>query len=276
MFRIYFTSIIILLTVNVAVSQKTIDGWNVYFGSFHNHSALSNDATGNPVYAYMYARDSSKLDFLGLTEHCIYLDKEKWEILKSVADFSNHDSVFTTFAGFEWTSILSYGHVCILNTKNYVTYYDSLTNTFPEISDWIKANNGIAFFNHPGRENQINAEFNHFNTDPIPNFVGMELWNKNIGFSNYYNNDGYDTTDNGKNFYNEALLKGWRIGAAGGEDNHWASWGNYSNFRIGVLAKANTRENIYEALLNRRFYSTLDKNLFLSFRINNAPMGDSV
>lgn len=268
--------IIVILYYHQALSQNArIDNFNVYYGTLHNHSSFSADAIGNPEYAYTFARDSSKLDFFALTEHCIYLTQTEWLLEKQYADAQNRDSTFTALCGFEWTHS-KFGHMIILNTSNFTTSTDSASNTFAEISRWISANNGISFFNHPGRQNTTGEEFSHFTDTPNTNIVGMELWNRTAGFATYYYNNGYYPTDNTLSFYDEANIRRWKIGASGSEDNHSATWGKASHFRLAILAKANTKSNILDAMRKRHFYSTLDKNIVLSFKLNNAQMGDSV
>jgi hypothetical protein len=267
---------LIFLLPLVTLSQSpSIGGYNVYYGSIHNHSNFSADAQGSAVDAYSFARDVSHLDFFGLSEHCIYLTQLEWDSLKKISAAANRDSLFTAFYGFEWTSSTPYGHLSVFETDSFKSVLDTAFDSFLEINSWIEKHRGLAFFNHPGRQNGSNMEFMHFESKPISNFVGMELWNRNNGFSVYYENDGYFSNDGNKSFYDEALLRGWRIGAEGAEDNHTANWGMYSDFRTAILAKANTKKDLLDAYWNRRFYSTLDKNLVLSFSLENHEMGDS-
>jgi len=273
--RVLLAAIALLSCDIIAAQPNSIGGYNVYYGSIHNHSNYSADAKGFPQSAYKFARDSSHLDFLGLAEHCVYLTQQEWDSLAIIADDANRDSSFTALRGFEWSSSSKYGHIAILNTDSFTSVSFPATGTFDQISGWISRHDGIAFFNHPGRENANGTEFSHFTAPPNKHFVGMELWNRGNGFNNYYYNDGYYVNDTNKSYFDEALSRGWRIGASGSEDNHTANWGRSSNFRMAVLAKANTRSNILDAFKNRRFYSTLDKNLALSFKIDGTEMGDS-
>jgi hypothetical protein len=254
--------------------------YNTYYGHIHNHSELSDCGTGAPANAYSYAKTNGKLDFFGLADHAEDLTDSDWETLKAAARAANVDGAFVTFCGFEWSSTDNYGHVAVINTPDNVPHYisssDTDYDTFPELVNWLSSQNAIAFFNHPGRENEANREFSHFAINPSDKFVGMELWNKAVGFSTYYYNTGYYTGDN-FGYFDEALARKWKIGAAGSEDNHTSDWGNrYPYYRLAVLATAKTQAAILDALKARRFYSTLDRNLKLSFTINSAPMGASI
>ncbi|MGE5317187.1 MAG: CehA/McbA family metallohydrolase [Chloroflexota bacterium] len=254
-------------------AQVTIGGFNVYYGSLHNHTSYS-DGQGTPVQAYTYARDYGQQDFFGLADHGEMLTSTEWNNIKTAANNANQDGTFTTFYGFEWSSFWSYGHVAIINTTDYCGY--PAVGSFNSLLTWINSRNGVAFFNHPGWDNLAYSEFDHFTDTPSSKFVGMELWNDHDGFSSYYYNDGFFSNDGNKGYYDEALIRGWKIGASGSDDNHSATWGTATPMRMAVLASANNRTEIMNALIARRFYSTIDKNLGLSFKINGSEMGSSV
>ncbi len=248
-------------------------GYYIYYGDLHNHTNIS-DGSGTPAEAYYYARNKAGLDFFAISDHCLYLSPENWKTIREAADGSNEDSVFVALWGFEWTSSL-YGHCTVIGTDDYCSAYDPSTDSFSELCSWLSARDGAAFFNHPGRL-YLESEFNLFSDTPSEKFVGMELWNNAYDFRYYYNNDGFFPNDNRKGFFDEALSRGWKIGAAGSGDNHSATWGTANDFRLAVIAAGLTREEIMSALRNRMFYSTLDKNLMLSFTIDNKPMGSTV
>jgi hypothetical protein len=251
-----------------------IDGYSIYYGAFHNHCNVS-DGTGTPHDAYYYAKYTAHLDFFGLSDHDYNQTEASWKTIKAVADSCNEDSAFAAFWGFEWTSN-NFGHLTIVNTDDFCVNSTSGTTTLPEICSWLATGNGIAIFNHPGRQNSAGTEFNHFSGSVCEKIVGMELWNKTDPFSVYYYNDGYDSNDNKKGFFDEALSRGWKIGAAGGFDSHNADWGTETDYRIALLAKNLTKTDLLAALQARRFYSTLDKNITLSFTIGGQQMGSKV
>jgi hypothetical protein len=263
-----------MLISSTLTAQISLGGFNVYYGHLHNHSNVS-DGTGTPDAAYNYAKNTAHLDFFSLADHSGSIDATEWTAMKTAADKYNEPGVFSAFRGFEWTSSGSYGHLAVINSSDYCTTA-SPTNTFATFCDWLTTRECVVFFNHPGRENAGGIEFSHFSTTPSSKIVGMELWNKSDAFSDYYYNDGYYSNDGNKGYYDEALIRNWKIGASGSEDNHVGTWGTYNNYRLAVLAYANTRDEIYNAFKARRFFSTLDKNLALSFKINGNEMGSTV
>ena len=247
--------------------------YNVYYGDLHNHTAIS-DGSGTPAEAFTYARNISGLDFFGISDHCWSFTAETWRTVQAAADSCNEDSSFVTFGGFEWTSMY-FGHVTVVGSDDWCTAMDTATDTFSELCEWLAPRNALAFFNHPGRSGSFD-EFDRFEGPVSDRFVGMELFNKSAGFHIFYYNDGFDPRDNNKGYYDEALSRGWHIGAAGGGDNHSASWGSYTGYRIAVLAPACTRKEISAAFMARRTYSTLDKNILLSFSADGNEMGSTV
>lgn len=271
-----FTLIFLLLSYCgfYSVAQTSPVTYNVYYGHLHNHTSVS-DGTGTPTQAYKYAKEIAGLDFFSLSEHSEMMDNTEWTAVKNAADAYNADGIFTTFYGFEWSSVFQ-GHVTVINTDDYCSYTSSATDNFQELLTWVNIRNGIAFFNHPGWAWWSYQEYNHFTNTPSEKFVGMELWNDADGFGTYYYNDGFYRYDGGKGYFDEALSRGWKIGAAGSDDNHVSTWGTRTPWRLGVLAKNLTRADILDALIARRFFSTLDKNLSLSLKINGAEMGSTV
>lgn len=264
----------VFLTFSIVYSQPAVDGYNVYYGSLHNHTNVS-DGQGTPDQAYNYAKNTAQLDFFGLSEHANMMSSSEWTTIKNTANAYNQDGVFAAFYGFEWTTFFSYGHVTVVNTSDFCSN-SSPTNNFNGLLYWLSTRNGIAFFNHPGWEAWAYTEFDHFTDTPSDKFVGMELWNDHDGFSKYYYNDGYYSGDGNKGYFDEALIRHWKIGAAGGDDNHTATWGTATPMQMGVLAKAKTRTEILDAIMARRCFSTVDRNLVLSFKVNGYEMGSTI
>jgi hypothetical protein len=254
-------------------AQPSIGGYNVYYGHLHNHCNVS-DGLQTPDYAYNYAKTTGDLDFFSLSDHSSAITTAEWTAMKTAADKYNEPNVFTAFRGFEWTSSLL-GHVAVINSTDYIST-TAPANTFDGLCNWLNTNECIAFFNHPGRYNSTGLEFGNFSTTPTEKIVGMELWNKADRFDIYYYTDGYYTGDGNLGYYDEALTRGWKIGASGSEDNHSGTWGTMAQSKLAVLASANTRTEIMNALKARRFFTTYDKNLAVSFKIGGNEMGSTV
>jgi hypothetical protein len=263
-----------LLLLSFALTGKAqhahIGGYDVYYGNLHNHCAYS-DGTGTVTEAYQTAKFSAGFDFFSLSDHAEMLSNYEWNSIKNTAALFNEEGVFAALWAFEWSSITD-GHLIVVGSDNYTSSLSILTNSFDKLNNWLNTKQCVAFLNHPGDFNIFNNEFDHFHTLISDNIVGMELWNENNGFDRYYYNDGYTSNDGGLGYYDEALIRGWKTGAAGAEDNHSATWGS-GQFRLAILANTLNVDTLMNAMKLRRFYSTLDKNLEMSFKINTSEMG---
>ena len=251
--------------------HPAIGDYYVYYGSFHNHSIMS-DGMGTAEEAYRYARDSAGLDYFGLSDHDLYFyGNDNWVTLKAIADSADEDGEFTALWGFEWSSY-DY-HLTVVNTDTFCISETEETYNLKSLCAWLDAHNGIATLNHAIAVDFNGPDFEDITCPGYDGIIGMELFNKNRGFSFLYYNEGYDTADNHKTGFDEALTRGLRFGAAGGFDDHWATWGTANDYRLAVLAKNLTRKDVYAALEERRFFATLDKNIALSFAIGGHEMG---
>ncbi len=254
--------------------HPVIGNYHVYYGSFHNHSNVS-DGQGTPYEAYRYAKYKAGLDFFSLSDHDInLLNDDNWNTLKATADAANKDGAFAAFWAFEWTNF-DY-HLTVINTDTFCINQSEETYSLQSLCTWLDAHNGIAILNHVFIVDFHGTEFNDFNGSVYEKIVGMELFNQNDPFSFYYYNDGYDTNDNNKGVFDEALTRGFKMGAAGGFDNHLATWGTANDFRLAILAENLTRADLFAAMQARRFFSTLDKNIALSFTIGGNEMGSTI
>ena len=256
--------------ISVKAQHPNIGGYNVYYGHFHNHTTVS-DGTGTDDEAYNYARNVAGLDFFSTANHETYIVEAEWAAIKAAADKYNEDGVFTTFRGFE---VSINGHVSVINTEDYPSISEDPAGDLVQLSAWLEARNGLAFFNHPNRgEGKV---FGGFTSTPCYKFVGMELWNSTADYSMHYYNDGFWPDDGGLNHFSEANSRGWKIGAGGSDDNHAGTWGTRSDYRMAILAENLTRSDIFTALEARRFFSTLDKNIALSFKLDTNEMGSTI
>jgi len=262
----------------IAFANASIGGYNVYYGTLHNHTETPDypHAQGQLENAYQEAR-AEGLDFYGVANHGYMHDARFFDQGRLTAHYENYPYSFTTFYGFEWTHG-SDGHVAIFNTWDHCSSWSSSTNTFSELLTWLNTpganrENSFAFFNHPERNPGAN-EFNRFENTPNNKFVGIALFNKGDGFERYFYNNGYDDY-NSSNHYEEAIEKGWWIGASGSEDNHTATWGTTDDRVMAIMAHNNTRQDLIAAIKARRFYATEDRNIEMSFELYDEYGGDA-
>jgi len=247
--------------------------YKTYFGYLHAHSELS-DGDGSPNDAYIYAYVYGGLDFFALTGHGELLDSwpgdGEWQELVAAAETFYVPGTYVTLWGFEWSNPFL-GHINVLNTPDYTSSIPVFWIT--DLYEWlIDRPGGFGRFNHPGDYDDFGSEFLHLDlyAKVVPQMVGIETWNGNNSFDEYYYDGGWESE---YSYWDEGNLQGCYLGALGGQDNHRPHWGTLNHFRTAVLAEGLTRERIVDAYRNRRFYVTEDKDLYLDFRCQGYPMG---
>lgn len=156
----------------------------------------------------------------------------------------------------------------MIGTPGWCNAGSSSCDTLNEFVSWLNSQPaGLAIMNHPGQYGS--SAWNNFVFPQSPRIIGLELWNRN---NDYFLRTG----QSGKRYFDEALQKGWRIGAGGGQDNHDRSWGTMNGARMAVLATELSRNGIMEALASRRFYTTLINGVRVSFKCDGKEMGSVI
>jgi hypothetical protein len=114
---------------------------------------------------------------------------------------------------------------------------------------------GIAGFNHPGREP---GRFEEFRFDPRlrERIVSLEMFNR----GDDYLFEGY--ADGHTSPLVACLNAGWRTGIAGVTDEHGTDWGHpEGKGRTGLWVAEHTRAGVKSAMLTRRFFATRTSGL---------------
>jgi hypothetical protein len=76
--------------------------------------------------------------------------------------------------------------------------------------------------------------------------------------------------------YQDALDRGYHLGAVCSTDNWGQMPGHYGRGLMACLAKELTRESLWKAFKTRRVYGVTGDRIQIDFRLNNAPMGSIV
>lgn len=221
----------------------------IFFGDLHSHTSYS-DGQLVPKAAFEYARDVAKLDVFALTDHLEAVDDTEWRDMRDEAGRANEDGRFVAMAALEWTK--KDGHALIFDPKTRIWPTD-----VAGFYEAIAKCDVVVKFNHPARGDTV---FNGLAFDQAASKVisMMEV-----------------RTPDEELAYIRALSLGWKIAPDGSDDTHTANWGSARAW-TGILAPGLTHRCIWDALKNRRMYSTLDRNCRLSFEVNGYPMGEIV
>lgn len=129
---------------------------------------------------------------------------------------------------------------------------------------------GIAGFNHPGREP---GRFGHFAYDArlAERIVSLEVFNRGED----YLFEGLDAGQGSPVV--ECLDAGWRVGLLGVSDEHGTDWGYPDGKgRTGLYVRELTRAGVREAMVARRFFSTRLRGLRFGAAMGGQQMGSVV
>jgi hypothetical protein len=258
--KVFLSMIFVALMATGAQADQNalLGGLDIYFGSLHAHSNFS-DGKGSPDENFKWARDVAKYDFYALTDHSEQVLPFMWKKIGSVADSYNVDGVFTTIRGFEWGNPLQ-GHINVFDTA-------TQTNTIAIMAVdpfymWLRLNNGIGQYNHPG-EQPMN--YNNFRYIPKDDKYMCLLETGNGGTGN--NDTKYLLQ------YIKALDKGWHVAPANNQDNHSM---NTNCHRTAIVASSLSRAALLDSIRKRMVYSTDDPNMNVVFKAGSVWMGSQI
>ena len=267
--------------VGAARASRITSGTTLVHADLHNHTLLS-DGDGDPALAFDSMR-SAGLDVAALTDHATFSDHALGDVLsdllppeyhqaagltprgwmrtKEYADATNVDGAFTAIRGFEWSEPLL-GHVNVWFTEHYVDVLQA--GLMAPLLAWLRREpglvldrgaDGLAGFNHPGREA---GRFEEFRFDPRvrDQMVSLEMFNRRDDYL-------FEGWADGKSSPLCACLNaGWRTGITGVTDEHGVDWGHpEGKGRTGLWVAEHTRAGVKEAMRARRFFATRTSGL---------------
>lgn len=286
-------------------------GWAAYrpyIGALHEHSGYSDGWPGTSPASYYAQLAARGFDFAGGAEHsdsarlpitaneaclspdgvdCVQLPPEgvtKWEQAGAQARAAS-TATFTAFRGFEWTSD-RFGHINVYFSRNDTNAKaDGGHAAMASFWAWFTTRaelgggaDGLATFNHPGREDALTTSepgFNWFDFHYVAaadlRMVGIEVFNRGSDFGTERDN----VPPGHPGWYVHALDKGWHLGPVGAEDAHDTDWGTPARGKTILIARDNSAGALREALFARRFYAVGPNHngLRLTFTADGLPMG---
>jgi hypothetical protein len=265
--------------------SRISSGTTLVHADLHNHTLLS-DGDGRPEDAFVSMR-AAGLDVAALTDHATLSDhplgdpltavmpqgysglggltREGWERTGMLADGADRPGVFTAIRGFEWSEP-TLGHVNVWFTDEWTDVVD--IGQMEPLYRWLArrsgplglgdgGSEGIAGFNHPGREP---GRFEEFRFDPTvrDQMVSLEMFNRRDD----YLFEGF--ADGRPSPLCACLNAGWRTGISGVTDEHGTDWGfPEGKGRTGLWVEEHSRAGVLAAMRARRFFATRTSGLRL-------------
>ena len=274
----YINSPISVLTYSLRQNEF----YNLYFGQLHSHTNFS-DGAGSCEEAFYHASNEVKnLDFLAVTDHSNAFDNDltasiqdgsmsaKWVSGHELADkYTTED--FVALYGYEMTWSNGLGHMNTYNTNGfqsrtqteYASYATALNNYYTALKGDA---NSLSQFNHPGTTFGNFQDYAYYDEviDELITIIEVGNGEGTIGSSGYF--PSYEE-------YTRALDLGWHVAPTNNQDNHKGNWGDSNTARSVVMADSLTRNNIYDAMRNRRVYATEDNDFSIYYTLDNYEMG---
>ncbi|MFN0200716.1 MAG: T9SS type A sorting domain-containing protein [Bacteroidia bacterium] len=284
------------ISQNISVTgavNAPFNGQNYLFlrGNFHSHTAFSDgnqDAASSgistPAGSFSYARLSNQIDFWGISEHNhsqagMNLPDYAIGLQQAINETSPS---FSALLGLEYGVIANGGH-CLLygldslvgwETGNYLIYngqYD-YSGLYRIVNDRPNAWLSLA---HPQTGDYSGLTTTQpYNASADSAICGLAM-RSGSAFSTTTNyNDAVATLYETE--FKQALAKGYHVAPEIHHDNHNSTFGRTVKGRTVVLATANNKAAITEAMRARRFYASDDWNLQINFSVSGKVMGSIV
>ncbi|MCL2833492.1 MAG: DUF3604 domain-containing protein [Treponema sp.] len=274
------------LPAGISAGMKNVfDGMNIYFGDMHTHTVFSIDCIerekleSTPEKYYNYAKNSSCLDFLAVTDHHQPWDVERrrlsaetWKNINDAAAKYNRDGEFAAFPGFEFRC--ERGDTAVVLGENF-THEQIAARDIKNIKDLWEHFKGKNYITIPHFHNIGSLNEGEWYKCPYDNIEPMlEIYSchgsyesdhvleRHIPLVKKFRSDRY-----GQYF----LKNGYHYGFTCNSDGHKGNPGR--NGLTAVYAKELTRDAILDAIRKRHVYGTTNARIRLLFTMNNSLMG---
>lgn len=297
------------LICDKSISQK------IFWGDLHGHSEFS-DGIGRPDEYFSFARDASLLDFSALTDHddgliSPYTEMDnkltdKCHEISRAASCFNDPGRFVTFPAYEWACDGGHRNIYFLNDGDWPVLsrmdgkYQQPENLYKKLKE-IKQSTPVMVIQHT-HGNYTDWASHDTELEYVAEIVSdkgdgeswnpadrFQEWSDLLGcdpsnFSKYENKDGRKQLKKTVGGVRKALYMGAKLGLNGGSDYHTNMPGrtvplDAKSLRGGyfaICANELSRGALWNSIKERSCYATTGARMLLSFRLNNAGMGQEI
>ena len=204
------------------------------------------------------------------------LAREWAEVQRATAE-ACRPGEFVTFPGYEWQGDGSSGDHNVYFLREGAPIHR--VQTLRELYGRLKGQDALAIPHHPGyRPGRRGRDWSVWDGEISP-FVEIfsvhgcsETDEELIGLrKNFYMGPGQ-----GGGTYQDALDRGYHLGAVCSTDNWGDMPGHHGNGRMACLAAELSRESLWEAFKARRVYGVTGDRIRVEFRVDGALMGSVI
>jgi len=268
--------------------------FKTFFGDLHVHTAYS-DGSGSFDELYTLYQHVYHLDFLAITDHDAlsrgfnHFSPGEWAYLKALNEIYNQPEAFVTINAYEWThstwsgrqdSTVRVGHKNVYfrggEETPFFNHHGTIAHDPKSLFAALADANGIAFPHHPPWGG-ITWEDHNPEIQTNYEIVSIHGANEYMGNLPIPHRGGMPGT-----YVQDGLAQGKVFGMVGASDSHGLYWHANEGWRADpykggwtavLLDSVLTRENVWQALKERRNYATSGDKRYLTFSVNGKPMG---
>jgi hypothetical protein len=262
----------------------------VYWGDLHSHAHHSFDAVGSDPFGY--ARDTSRLDFYALTEHCERWSDAAWDDIRAQVDKRHEDGRFVTILAYEATFGEPWGHHNVyFRDTDWWHVSGAHDARLPELWDALRDGEAFTIPHHTGVQFSSmvagsipgsgcpNVDWSHHDPEfrrTVEIYSGhgqSEFYDPGFDLS-YENSDfSINTSSPGPHYARDAWERGLELGVVASSDNHRAQPGRGELGLAAVRAPGLSRHEVFDAIRDRWTYGTTGARMLLDFAVNGVRMG---
>ncbi len=268
-----------------------MNGWNLYWGDIHNHCDIT---YGYGSLDNALQRAASHLDFCAVTGHAMWPDMPpRTPETAFVVDFHRR--------GFEklrnnWLQVRE--KMAAANTRDLVTFqaYEMHSNEYGD-HHLVSPSDQLPLLYRSSPEELVRdagvpaiAIAHHIGYTPGYRGINWDKFDAAItplvevcskhgcSMSEHAPYPYYHTMGprDSRNTVYEGLRRGLRFGFVGSTDHHAGFPGSYGDGKMAVWAAGKTRQDIWQAMLQRRVYAVTGDRIRCEFEVDGAPMGAAV
>jgi hypothetical protein len=254
----------------------------IYRGDMHRHTDISWDgySDGSTEDTYRYAIDAAAMDFLAVTEHNFGVEDEyDWWRSQKFCDIFRVGSAFVPLYAYERSATYPNGHRNIVFPYRGapvldVQHYEWTSNSQNErqgaerLFGYLRKYKGIAMPHTSATD--MGTDWRDYDPEVEPvveiyqsdrtNYECPDCWRAADPNDKARQPGGYRPAG----FVSEAWKKGYRLGVQASSDH----LGVHTSYSM-ILAPANNREALVDAIRNRRTYGATD-NIVVDFRLSDG------
>ncbi len=256
-----------------------------YWGDLHSHDSIHNCGFGEDPYSY--ARDVSCMDFIALADDYRGLSPEVWELQRARANRADKPGLFTAFLAHE-VGFRS-GHYNVIFRDSEGEIFDVTDSSLLDIRRILPRLDPARSMIIP---HHMGISWGHITSYPpegIRWMPALEIYSHH-GQSERYDPDHvlayefnrmlrgreerFNISVQIPSYAQDAWKSGLRLGTVAGSDDHMGQPGKDVRGLTAVFASGCTRQEIFDAVRERRCYATTGERILLDFKINGHYMGE--